>query len=129
METPVLILFNFTPARVLEIGPCAQKCGFALRRAANSEHRRPLMSILGAAPPEDVMTLPAFGDEMMVFSAPDRDRVFMFLSCLREHGVRPPALKAVLTENNLLWTPERLCAELRQEHAALHAADGQKQDG
>ena len=47
--TPVLILFNFSPARAAALSSCARDCGFEVRIAAGSEHRSPLASISGPA--------------------------------------------------------------------------------
>ncbi len=116
--TPVLILFNFSPARAAAVASCAGDCGFEVRIAANSEHRAPLASISGP-PPADALTQPAFTDEMLVFAASGKEKVFAFLERMKERGVAPVALKAVLTPVNILWTPEELHRELKKEHQAL----------
>ncbi|MBR4502864.1 MAG: DUF3783 domain-containing protein [Clostridia bacterium] len=118
MNTPVLILFNFSPARAAAVASCARGCGFEVRPAANSEHRVPLSAILGPAP-ADALTRPAFTDEMLVFAASDRERVFAFLDRMKEDGVAPVALKAVLTPFNIRWTAEELYRELFREHRAM----------
>ncbi len=116
--TPVLILFNFSPARAAAVASCAGDCGFEVRIAACSEHRVPLSAISGPTP-ADALTRPAFTDEMLVFAASGREKVFAFLDCMKERGVAPVALKAVLTPVNVLWTPEELHRELKKEHQAL----------
>ncbi|MBR6707810.1 MAG: DUF3783 domain-containing protein [Clostridia bacterium] len=118
MKTPVLILFNFSPARAAAVSSCARDCGFEVRIAASSEHRVPLSSISGPTP-ADALSRPAFTDEMLVFAASDRERVFAFLERMKAGGIAPVALKAVLTPYNILWTPEELHRELKKEHLAL----------
>ena len=113
-----LILFNFSPDRVLEIAPCARECGFRLRPAAAGEQRVPILSISGPAP-ADPLTQPAFREEMMLFSCPGNDAVFAFLAHLREKGIRSPSLKAVVTAHNCRWTPEKLYRELKAERDSL----------
>ena len=118
MKTPMLILFNFSPARAAAVSAAARDCGFEARIAANCEHRQPLSAISGP-PPKDALTRPAFTDEMLVFAASDRERVFAFLDRMKETGAAPVALKAVLTPINIHWTPEELHRELIREHRAL----------
>ena len=38
----------------------------------------------------------------------------------KEQGLQPVSLKAVLTPNNIRWTPPALFAELQREHAQMH---------
>ena len=121
MNSRLLILFNFTPSRLREIAPCAAEFGFSLRPASGSEQRAPIGSIAGPAP-ADPLSAPSFGEEMMLFSCPESETVFRFLARLRETGIRPPALKAVITPHNYLWTPERLYRELKAEQTALNGA-------
>ena len=43
-----------------------------------------------------------------------------FLAAWKEQGLQPVSLKAVLTSNNIRWTPPALFAELQREHAQMH---------
>ncbi len=118
MKTPSLILFNFTPERISQIASCAGELGFQVRPASPSEHRVPLFAISGPCP-ADPVTRPAFTGEMLVFASCGQKEVFAFLDRMRERGIAPVALKAVLTPANLNWTPERLHREVSAEHEAL----------
>ena len=42
--------------------------------------------------------------------------MFKFLSEYKKNGIEPINYKAVLTVNNIFWTPEELFAELKKEH-------------
>ncbi len=118
MKPSLMILFNISPARLRELSPAALASGFALRPATNREHRVPIGSVTGPAA-EDPMFQPAFREEMLVFACPGNEQVFAFLDRLRKDGVTPPALKAVITPANRLWTAERLCRELKAEQRTL----------
>ena len=54
--------------------------------------------------------------EMMVFSGIDSELLDKFLSEYKKNGIEPINYKAVLTVNNIFWTPEELFAELKKEH-------------
>ena len=56
-----------------------------------------------------------FTDEMMVFCGMDSDQLDRFLEEYRRREIPPVLLKAVLTPYNAMWTPGRLCAELKKE--------------
>ena len=55
-------------------------------------------------------------DEMMVFSGIDSELLDKFLSEYKKNGIEPINYKAVLTVNNIFWTPEELFTELKKEH-------------
>lgn len=46
----------------------------------------------------------------------DSELLDKFLSEYKKNGIEPINYKAVLTVNNIFWTPEELFAELKKEH-------------
>ena len=72
-------------------------------------------------PTPDKIHMPGSGitSEMLVFAGMDQPEVFAFLQALREAGIGPVALKAMVTPFNACWSPEALFQELEKEHAAM----------
>ena len=56
---------------------------------------------------------------MLVFCHMDNTAVNRFLQTAKQMRYAPVALKAILTPTNAAWTPVQLCAELKQERAAI----------
>lgn len=61
-----------------------------------------------------------FPGEMLVFSGFSSKELDTFLDAYQKRGLAKIDLKAVLTPQNIGWTPEALFAELRKEHAQFH---------
>ncbi|MBP5295576.1 MAG: DUF3783 domain-containing protein [Lachnospiraceae bacterium] len=61
----------------------------------------------------------AFTEEMLVFCGFASDDLDRFLEGFRLTGVPRVDLKAVLTQYNADWTPEKLFEELKKEHEAF----------
>ena len=58
------------------------------------------------------------GEEMMVFSGMDGDRVDLFLDEMKKRQITV-ALKAILTPYNIRWDSRKLSAELKKEREAF----------
>ena len=59
---------------------------------------------------------PELPAEMLVFSEMNSDQVDVFLAEYKKTGVEPIALKAVVTDQNIFWTADRMQKELLREH-------------
>lgn len=59
---------------------------------------------------------PELPAEMLVFSEMNSDQVDAFLAEYKKTGVEPIALKAVVTDQNIFWTADRMQKELLREH-------------
>ena len=59
-------------------------------------------------------------DEMMVFSGIDSELLDKFLSEYKKNGIEPINYKAVLTVNNIFWTPEELYFPLDGTETGKH---------
>ena len=57
--------------------------------------------------------------EMLVFSEMNSDQVDAFLAEYKKTGVEPIALKAVVTDQNIFWTADRMQKELLREHLIM----------
>ena len=59
------------------------------------------------------------GEEMLLLFGLDGRALNTFLAAVREAGIRPVALKAVVTPVNSRWSASRLFAELQKERSAM----------
>lgn len=64
---------------------------------------------------------PELADEVLIMRDLSDDRLHLLLTALKEAGVGPIALKAVVTEHNQTWTLLDLISELRHEHEIMGA--------
>ena len=62
---------------------------------------------------------PDFPAEMLVFSGMNSAQVDRFLAEYKKQGVPAIGLKAIVTPNNVFWTPETLLKELLKEHMSM----------
>ena len=117
-----ILLFNIGAEKRRKILVLALKLGAACREVPPEDFGKSLGEIAGragfAAPPEREEATP-FTGEMLVLDGLSRAQLDALLSGLRRERAAV-ALKAVVTEQNLGWTPAALFGELEKEHAALH---------
>lgn len=113
-----VLLYNIQNEEKLEkLRMIALRLGLAPVAVPREDYAHPLGYLLGREDFAPSETAEDFAEEMLVMemlSSP-------LLDALRREGV-PVALKAVVTEQNLKWSPAALCRELRREHEAMRAA-------
>ena len=125
-----ILLFHMNMPRIAEISAVCRGLGIEAQPVSPSEYGQPLGTLAGLAlpegmgmptPPPDKIRMPGPGitSEMLVFAGMDQPEVFAFLQALREAGIGPVALKAMVTPFNACWSPETLFQELEKEHAAM----------
>ncbi|MBQ7850589.1 MAG: DUF3783 domain-containing protein [Clostridia bacterium] len=120
MSRPAILSFNLPDARLARLRFLCMKLGMLVRVVPPEDFSQPLTALCGlserteALPPET-----SFSEEMIVFCHMDNALVNRFIQTARQQRVPPFPLKAILTPTNAAWTPVQLCAELREEHAAL----------
>lgn len=88
---------------------CVDRCDYAQKLGA-------IAGIVGFGMVNMIYLGRGLSDEMMVFSGIDSELLDKFLSEYKKNGIEPINYKAVLTVNNIFWTPEELFAELKKEH-------------
>ena len=125
-----ILLFHMNMPRIAEISAVCRGLGIEVQPVAPSEYGQSLGKLAGMilpegmgmpTPPPDKIRMPGSGitSEMLVFAGMDQPEVFAFLQALREAGIGPVALKAMVTPFNACWSPEALFQELEKEHAAM----------
>ena len=115
-----ILLFNVAPEKRRKLLVLSLKLGAVCREVPPEDFGRPLAVLTGraeasAGEPEAA----PFSEEMLVLDGLRDDQLSALLAGLRRERATV-ALKAVVTEHNLDWTPAKLVRELAAEHAALH---------
>lgn len=120
MSRPTILAFNLSDARLGRLRFLCMKLGLLVRVVPREDFTQPLTALCGLSDrAQDVPAEAAFSEEMIVFCHMDNALVNRFIQTARQQRVPPFPLKAILTPTNAAWTPVRLCAELKEEHAAL----------
>lgn len=116
---PKLLLFKVNIFKVDNIKKVCEILGISVICVDTCDYTQKLGAIAGIAGFEKVNTIydrRGLSDEMMVFSGIDSELLDKFLSEYKKNGIEPINYKAVLTANNIFWTPKELFAELKKEH-------------
>ena len=79
----------------------------------------PLGALVGLTEKSAPVPHEPLSEKMLVFCFVPDFLLESVLDVLRAAGVAPGSYKAVLTENNVAWTPTELFAELRRERREL----------
>lgn len=116
---PTILTFNLSEARLAKLRFLCMKLGLAVKAVPAKDCCQPISALCGLSEPADAAPAEAFSEEMLVFCHMDNAQVNRFLQTARQMRFAPVALKAILTPANAQWTPARLCAELRDERAAV----------
>ena len=80
---------------------------------------QPISALCGLTEAVEAAPAEAFSEEMLIFCHMDNAQVNRFLQTAKQMRYAPVALKAILTPTNAAWTPAQLCAELKDERAAV----------
>lgn len=120
MSRPTILAFNLPDARLSKLRFLCMKLGTRVAVVPPEDFSQPLSALCGLsarteAPPAEA----AFPEEMIVFCFMDNALVNRFIQTARQQRVPPFPLKAMLTPTNASWSPVQLCAELKEEHAAM----------
>ncbi len=116
---PLLLCIHMEKSRVTRLSFLAMGMGIAVRDVPDSDLGQPLGALCGLEPrtphapavqvPEEMLVMAHFPDALM-------DR---WLLSLRQSGLPPVRLKAVLTPHNRAWHCGRLYVLISQEAAFL----------
>ena len=116
---PTILTFNLNENRLSKLRFLCMKLGLAVKAVPAEEFCQPISALCGLSDPADAAPAEGFCEEMLVFCHMDNAQVNRFLQTARQMRFAPVALKAVLTPTNAAWTPVQLCAELKDERAAV----------
>ena len=116
---PTILTFNLTDARLSKLRFLCMKLGLMVKPVPAEDCCQPISALCGLSDPADAAPAEAFSEEMLVFCHMDNAAVNRFLQTAKQMRFAPVALKAILTPTNAAWTPAQLCAELKDERAAV----------
>ena len=116
---PTILVFNLSEARLAKLRFLCMKLGLAVKPVPAEDCCQPISALCGLSEPAEAAPAGAFPEEMLIFCHMDNAQVNRFLQTARQMRFAPVALKAILTPTNAQWTPVQLCAELRDERAAV----------
>ena len=116
---PTILTFNLTDARLSKLRFLCMKLGLAVKPVPAEDCCQPISALCGLSDPADAAPAESFSEEMLVFCHMDNAAVNRFLQTAKQMRFAPVALKAILTPTNAAWTPAQLCAELKDERAAV----------
>ena len=118
-----LLLFSFEELpTILAAAAAAGPFGAEVVPVARQDYNKPLAVLAGLD--DDPGTLLPFtggplGGRMVVFCGLE-DQMDALLPALRQAGIGPDCLKAVLTPHNRTWNAIKLHEELMREHQAMN---------
>lgn len=116
---PTILTFNLSESRLSKLRFLCMKLGLAVKPVHAEDLCQPISALCGLSERADAAPAEAFLEEMLVFCHMDNSQVNRFLQTAKQMRFAPVALKAILTPTNAAWTPAQLCAELRDERAAV----------
>lgn len=120
MNMPIVYLYNLDTEKGRKIKALCLLLKIRVRPVNKEEYGLKLSALTGKGAPE---ALPGeaqnFDDEMILMVNFTNAMVTSFLQEFRRKGIRPVALKAILTESNADWNSVQLHTELLREHEAM----------
>lgn len=116
---PTILTFNLNENRLSRLRFLCMKLGLTVRPVPAEDFCQPISALCGMTEAAEASPAEAFPEEMLIFCHMDNAQVNRFLQTARQMRFAPVALKAVLTPTNAEWTPVQLCAELKDERAAV----------
>lgn len=123
MAKPLLLTYNLKPGTAAGVDKVCRDLGIRVRGVQRDEYALPIGALAGipVARPSSAQaaTAPLFDDEMLVICHMLSSELDAFLQAMREAGMPPIGLKAVLTPVNVLWNSTDLHSELVREHASM----------
>lgn len=116
---PTILTFNLNEARLSKLRFICMKLGLLVNPVPAEDFCQPVSALCGLTEPVEASPTEAFPEEMLIFCHMDNGAVNRFLQTAKQMRYAPVALKAILTPTNADWTPVQLCAELKDERAAV----------
>ena len=123
---PLILAIHMEPSRLMRLAFTAAALKIRVLPVDQASWGQPLGALCGLMP---LLSAPAsvqVEEEMLVMAFLDNTKLDQFLHALRDSGLAPIQLKAVLTPVNQNWNCGQLYNALRDEANAIKAQKGAK---
>ena len=120
---PLVLCVHMEKSRVMRLSFLAMALGIAVRDVPDADLGQPLAALCGLEPRNPRAPKVQVTEEMLVMAAFPDALMDRFLQSIRQSGLQPVRLKAVLTPANRGWHCGQLCAALSQEAASMAAME------
>lgn len=117
-----ILMFGLNKNKEAAVSAAATAAGatvVAVPRKDYSQKLGALAKVQGFSRDKTVYSGPDFPAEMLLFSGMNSAQVDRFLAEYKKQEVPAIGLKAIVTPNNVFWTPETLLKELLKEHMSM----------
>lgn len=112
-----LLCYNLPDDKADYISALCYDMDIGMRTVEKNELLKPLSELCGFdTQTEKVYSGEGFKEEMLVLCFFTHELLNSFLYSFRQRGIKPVALKAVLTEHNFEWSSLKLYEDIKQEH-------------
>ena len=119
--TPLILAIHMEPSRLMRLAFTAAALKIRVLPVDQTSWGQPLGALCGLMPLRSTSSSVQVGEEMLVMAFLD-----LLLQALRDSGLAPIRLKAVLTPVNQNWNCGQLYTALRDEANAMKAQKGAK---
>ena len=114
-----VLLFNIENGKAIKIKNLCRKMYISTREVGENDFGVKLSALLGMSDDRTAAPDSGFDGEMLYFADMGGGMLNIFLNQLRSKKASV-ALKAVMTETNVDFTPYELYSELKREHETLN---------
>ncbi|MBR6184790.1 MAG: DUF3783 domain-containing protein [Clostridia bacterium] len=121
---PLLLIACMAPDRLMRVSMLAVSLGIEVKAVRESEWNQPLSALCGMASPLPQTQRAVISEEIMVMARFEDALVDRFLRQMRQSGLEPVRLKAVLTRYNQHWPLAHLALQLKKEAALMAGRNG-----
>ncbi|MCQ2454302.1 MAG: DUF3783 domain-containing protein [Clostridia bacterium] len=116
---PLAVCFGFSLTEQSLCAAALKEMGVEMKAAGEKEQQTALGLLCGMKGLPAPKALPAFREPLLLMAYFDQPMTVRLFALLRQKGMEPPRLRAVLTPFNCRWSAAQLRGELLRETQAL----------
>jgi len=118
--TGIILAFGLDEREVEHLSAICEKTELELQCVRSEEYGNMLGALIGLFPKQPDGNHPMLPGKMLVFAFVPDPMLNYVLAEIRAAAIAPGSYKAILTQNNVLWTVPELFEELRREREELN---------